>query len=110
MTDWTQRIGPGKLCRLEAKYGDPVTAFEYFTMAIRNYLDSGNPTIRVSMAALAAFPTGSDVTNRPPPSPVSAVSARSREHWSKRAASRSPTYARSSATGPMSRLPERVKQ
>ena len=53
MTDWTQRIGPGKLCRLEAKYGDPVTAFEYFTMAIRNYLDSGNPTIRVSMAALA---------------------------------------------------------
>ena len=44
----------GGLSRLEAKYGDPLAAFEYFSMVIRSYLDSGNPTIRVTMTTLAA--------------------------------------------------------
>ena len=30
------------LCRAEAQYGDPLAAFDYFTMAIGNYHDSGN--------------------------------------------------------------------
>ena len=32
------------LCRLEAEYGDPLAALDYFTVAIRNYHDSGNTT------------------------------------------------------------------
>ena len=34
----------GILCRVEAEYGDPLIALNYFTVAIRNYLDSGNTT------------------------------------------------------------------
>ena len=46
----------GSLCRLEAKYGDPLAALDYFTVAIRNYHDSGNTTtIRSPLAVLAAF-------------------------------------------------------
>jgi hypothetical protein len=30
------------LCRFEAEHGDPLTAFDYFTVAIGNYHDSGN--------------------------------------------------------------------
>ena len=30
------------LCRLEAEHGDPLAAFEYVTLAIRNYHDAGN--------------------------------------------------------------------
>jgi predicted ATPase/class 3 adenylate cyclase len=44
------------LARLEAKYGDPLAALDYFTVAIRNYHDSGNTTtIRSPLANLAAF-------------------------------------------------------
>jgi hypothetical protein len=44
------------LSRLEAKYGDPAAALDYFALAIRNYHDSGNTTtIRVPLADLAAF-------------------------------------------------------
>jgi hypothetical protein len=43
------------LCRLEAAHGDRLASFDYFTEAIRHYDDSGNPTIRVPLAALAAF-------------------------------------------------------
>ena len=44
------------LARLEAKYGDPLAALDYFTLAIRNYHDSGNTTmIRSPLAVLAAF-------------------------------------------------------
>jgi tetratricopeptide (TPR) repeat protein len=46
----------GILCRVEAEYGDPLAALDYFTVAIRNYLDSGNTTaIRSPLAVLAAF-------------------------------------------------------
>ena len=46
----------GILCRVEAEYGDPLAALDYFTVAIRNYLDSGNTTgIRIPLAVLAAF-------------------------------------------------------
>ena len=30
------------LARLEAEYGDPLAALDYFALAIRNYHDSGN--------------------------------------------------------------------
>ncbi|MBX7434186.1 adenylate/guanylate cyclase domain-containing protein [Mycobacterium sp. Y57] len=44
------------LARLEAEYGDPGAAFDYFTMAIRNYHDSGNaPLMHVPLASLAVF-------------------------------------------------------
>ena len=44
------------LCRLEAQYGDPLAALDYFTLAIRNFHDSGNTTtMRVPLAVLAAF-------------------------------------------------------
>lgn len=43
------------LCHLEARYGDPLAALDYFTVAIRHYHDSGNPTIRVPLATLAIY-------------------------------------------------------
>ena len=43
------------LCRLEAAYGDTLAAFDYLTLAIRNYHDAGNVVnIRVPLAVLAA--------------------------------------------------------
>ena len=37
--------------RLEAEHGDPMAAFDYFTVAIRNYHDSGNTAmIRIPLA------------------------------------------------------------
>jgi hypothetical protein len=42
------------LGRLEARYGDPLTALEYLALAIRNYHDSGNSAImRVPLTVLA---------------------------------------------------------
>jgi hypothetical protein len=35
----------GALSRLEAEYGDPLAAFDYFTLAIGNYPDAGNVTL-----------------------------------------------------------------
>jgi len=44
------------LARLEAEHGDPLAALEHLTLAIRNYLDSGNTTsIRSPLAILAIF-------------------------------------------------------
>ena len=44
------------LCRLEAEYGDPLAALDYFAWSIRNYHDAGDTTtIRVPLAILAAF-------------------------------------------------------
>jgi hypothetical protein len=44
------------LGRLEARYGDPLAALDYLTLAIRNYHDSGNTTtIRIPLAVLAAM-------------------------------------------------------
>jgi predicted ATPase/class 3 adenylate cyclase len=43
------------LCRVEANYGDPVAALEYFRMAIGNHHESGNITmISTPLAILAA--------------------------------------------------------
>ncbi|MCW2655005.1 MAG: hypothetical protein JWR32_5981 [Mycobacterium sp.] len=44
------------LCRLEAKYGDPLAAYDYVSLAIRNYHDSGNTTlVRSPLAIVAAL-------------------------------------------------------
>ena len=44
------------LARLEAEHGDPLAAFDYLTLAVRNFHDSGNTTmIRASLAFLAAL-------------------------------------------------------
>jgi tetratricopeptide (TPR) repeat protein len=44
------------LSGLEAEYGDPLAALDYFTLAIRNYHDAGNTTtIRSPLALLAVF-------------------------------------------------------
>jgi predicted ATPase/class 3 adenylate cyclase len=44
------------LAGLEAEYGDPLAAFDYFTVAIRNFDDSGNTAlIRSPLAVLAAL-------------------------------------------------------
>jgi hypothetical protein len=44
------------LCRYEADHGDPLAAFDYFTVAIGNYHDSGNTyMIRTPLGFLAAF-------------------------------------------------------
>ena len=44
------------LASLAAHHGDPIDAFDYFTLAIRNYYDSGNFSVMLSpLAILAAF-------------------------------------------------------
>jgi hypothetical protein len=44
------------LCRVEAKYGDPLAALDYFGLAIRNHHESGNTTgISTPLAILASF-------------------------------------------------------
>jgi predicted ATPase len=44
------------LSRLEAEHGDPVSAFDHITLAIRNHHDSGNVAyICVALATLAVF-------------------------------------------------------
>ena len=49
------RIG-GTLCHLEATHGDPLAAFEYLAVAIRNYHDAGNSTnLRPTLSFLAAI-------------------------------------------------------
>jgi predicted ATPase/class 3 adenylate cyclase len=46
----------GNLCRIEAEHGDPLAAFDYFTMAIGNHHDSGNTYLmRVPLGWLASF-------------------------------------------------------
>jgi predicted ATPase len=44
------------LARLEAEHGDPVSAFDHLTLAIRNFHNAGDTTtIRVPLAVLAAL-------------------------------------------------------
>src|SRR5262249_51022393 len=44
------------LCRVEANYGDPSAALDYFELAIRNHYETGNTTlISTPLALLAAF-------------------------------------------------------
>jgi tetratricopeptide (TPR) repeat protein len=44
------------LARLEAEHGDPVSAFDHLTLAIRNYHNAGDPTtIRVPLCVLAVL-------------------------------------------------------
>jgi len=43
------------LSRLEAESGDPLAAFDYLTVAIRHYHDSGTANIVSPLAVLAAF-------------------------------------------------------
>jgi predicted ATPase/class 3 adenylate cyclase len=44
------------LCRVEAKYGDPLAALDYFGLAIHNHHESGNTTaISTPLATLASF-------------------------------------------------------
>ena len=44
------------LCRVEANYGDPMAALEYFRMAIHNHYESGSITmVSTPLAVLAAF-------------------------------------------------------
>jgi predicted ATPase len=43
------------LARIEAEHGDPLAALKYFTLAIRNYHDSGSPQLHPTLAILAAF-------------------------------------------------------
>ena len=100
----------GSLCRLEAEHGDPLTAVDYFTVAIRNYHDAGNTTaIHVPLAILAAF---LDRLGRYEPAATIAGFA-----FSPLAAAafpestpRSRTCAMSSATRPTNRSPARAKR
>ena len=60
------------LARLEAKYGDPLAALDYLSLAIRNYQDSGNVTLVHSpWRCSPRFSTGSDIMRRRLLSPVS---------------------------------------
>ncbi len=51
-----QSLLAGNLCRDEAEHGDPLAAFDYFTLAIGNHHDAGNTyLIRLPLGYLAAF-------------------------------------------------------
>ena len=98
------------LSHLEAESGDPLAALDYFMPVIRNFHDSGSTAS--SLARWLSSPpcsTGSDATNRRPPSPAS-PSAPSRARPPPKSTPRSPTYAVSSATRPTNRSPARVRR
>ena len=53
---YTESLLAASLSRLDAEYGDPLAAFEYVTLPIRKYHDSGNTTMMgTPLAVLAAF-------------------------------------------------------
>jgi hypothetical protein len=54
----------------EAEHGDTASAFDHVALSIRNFYDSGN-TSSMRSPSSPLFSTGSDATNRLPPSPVS---------------------------------------
>ena len=98
------------LARLEAEYGPPLAALEYASQAIRTYHDSGNTSMMgTPLVVLATFSTGSDATNRRPPSPVSQLNPFTGRSFPS-STPRSPTYATSSATRPTNRSPARVRR
>ena len=86
-----------------------MAALDYSTLAIRNYHDAGNTAnIRVVLAVLAVFSTGSDATNRRRPSRVSRQPDHRRRGRSN-STPRSPTFAMSSATRLTNHLPVKAK-
>ena len=98
------------LCRLEAEYGDPLAALDYFALSIRNYHDAGDTTsIHSPLASSQLFSTGSDATNPRPPLPDSR-SIPSPQRGFPNSPPRSPTCAMSSATRPTNRWPARVRR
>ncbi len=99
------------LARLEAEHGDTVSAFDHLTLAIRNYHNCGqhHDDPRPAGQSSPLFSTGSDATNRRPPSPAS-PSVPSPQRRSPKSPPRSPTCARSSATRPTNRSPARVRR
>jgi predicted ATPase len=53
---WAESICAGVLSRWVVAHGDPTEAFDYLTLAIRRYYDSGNVALlRSPLAALAAY-------------------------------------------------------
>jgi hypothetical protein len=53
---WAESILAGVLSRWVVAHGDPTDAFDYLTLAIRRYYDSGNVALlRSPLAALAAY-------------------------------------------------------
>ena len=102
-------LAPG-LALLEAEHGGTVSAFDHLTLAIRNYHNAGDTTtIRARWPSSQFFSTGSDATNRRPPSPGSRSVPSSRPGCPK-SHSRSPTSAMCSATRPTNRSPARVRR
>ena len=73
---YTETLLAAILSGLEAEHGDPLAALDYVTLGIRNFHDAGNTTgVRSALAdPRRSFSTGSDATNRRPPSPGSRVS------------------------------------
>jgi hypothetical protein len=88
-----------RLSRVEAEHGDPLAALDYVTLAIRNFHDAGNTTtIRVPPAVLAAF-LDRRGRHEAAATIAGARSIPSRAQPFPRSTPRSPTSARSSATG-----------
>ena len=98
------------LSSFEARYGDATTAFDYVTVAIRNYHESGNTfMIGIPLAVLAAL---FDRLGRHEPAATIAGFAFNppTAGWSRKSAPRSLTSAMSSATRPTNRSPARAKR
>jgi hypothetical protein len=98
-----------RLSWFEAKFGDPTAAFDYVTVAIRNYHASGNTTmIGTPLAVLATL---FDRLGRHEPAATIAVSRSvpPPRRRSRKSALRSPTSAMCSATRPTNRSPVRAK-
>jgi hypothetical protein len=98
------------LSRLESECGDPLAAFEYISLAIRTYHDSGNALFLHT--ALAVLATHFDRLARYEPAATIAGFA---IHpltigGSPNSAPQSPIYAKSWATRPTNRSPARVRR
>jgi hypothetical protein len=51
-----QSVVAGNLCGVEAEHGDPLAAFDHFTVALGNHHDAGNTyMLRIPLGFLAAF-------------------------------------------------------
>ena len=60
------------LADVEAEFGEPASAFDHVTLALRNYHDSGNTTmIGGALGSSPLCSTGSDATNAAATSEVS---------------------------------------
>ena len=99
------------LALLEAKYGDPLAALEYFALAIRNYHDAGNTAImRPALAVLAVVLHR--LGRHEPAATIAgfAFNPLTTVVVPRDSAPRSPTCAMSSATRPTNRLPARARR